>query len=215
MDGISPPQVTDVGSDLTPDLPSLSPDAVATPTDAVPPTPAPAPPWSPYQEPPPPGGPPVFLCWSPTAAVSWANHAWLRVGGPEPQPDHETFSLFPSIVKTAQDGTGCSQGLTYQGAADTQGMTRVGTCKPVPISYSCVASQFAAYPKGKYCFLGPNSNTFAKTLVAPCGSSAVPDDYVPGWESDPPRPGTFGPDWTAPGIGGWLGAAWCSDKDCS
>jgi hypothetical protein len=181
-------------------------------TDTNPPpgsAPAPAPP---FQPPPPPQhtGPDVYICWSPTEAFPAANHSWFRVGGPEPQPDHQTFSLFPRLVKQAPDGTWCSQGKTFSGTNDLD-LTRAGSCLKTPLNLGCIQSGFSDYPIGTYCPAGPNSNTFVGSIARGCNlpSDIVPP-AVPGFDDSPPQPSSFGPDWTKMGLGGLLT---CGPKD--
>lgn len=185
----------------------------------LPPGGAPVPPGMP---PPGPGPDPVFLCWSPTEAAPSANHAWLRVGGPEPSPDHETFSLFPRLVGKDDQGASCAQGFTFRGADDTEGSKRVGKCKRIAITPGCVELGFSRYPIGIYCPGGPNSNTFVGTVVRGCminddakdslpGRATLDGDWVPGWDDDPPQSGTFGPNWI--GTGMW-GVITCAKKNC-
>jgi hypothetical protein len=99
---------------------------------------------------------PVFICWSPTEAAPFANHSWFRTSGTEAKPDHETFSLFPRLVKQAPDGTWCAQGKTFRGSAD-EDLNRAGTCALVQISAECVARQFSSYPIGLHCPPAPTA----------------------------------------------------------
>ncbi len=174
--------------------------------------PAPAPPVFPPSPPPPHVGPDVYICWSPTEAAPIANHSWFRVGGPEPSPDHETFSLYPRLVKQAADGSSCAQGVTFRGAADAD-ISRSGSCLKTPLNYACIETNFSRYPRGLYCPLGPNSNTFTGAVSRACNlppNIAIPD-LVPGFDAQPPQAGTFGPDWTTMTS---TGALTCGPKDC-
>ncbi len=153
--------------------------------------------------------------------------------GRQPSPDHETFSLFPQNAGTERaDGTTpCTQGFKYRGAADTGGIGRSGKCKRLSVTKPCVETAFNRYPIGKYCASGPNSDTFAGTIVRSCvapmiGSGDVVDqwsvrelldgDWVPGCKIEPARPGDV---WAvAPSVGKLdvVGEAFhCPSHDCS
>lgn len=115
-------------------------------------------------------GRPVYVCWSPTEAVPVANHSWFRLDDPAPDPQHETFSVFPvPSGKRKSDGATCTQGQTFAGADDKGGIARQGKCKLVGVSPSCISREFFRYPIGQYCPGGPNSNTFVGTIVSNCG----------------------------------------------
>jgi hypothetical protein len=173
--------------------------------------PAPVPPVTPPSLPPPQTGPPVYICWSPTEAAPIANHSWFRVGGPEPQEDHETFSLFPKIVKKDTSGSGCAQGVPVLGSLDRTDLLRPSSCAKTQLNLACVKSTFSTYPVGYYCPLGANSNTFTGATARACGVNFDPPAFVPGYDMSPPVAGTFGPDWTTMGT---LGLLFCGPKEC-
>jgi hypothetical protein len=167
-------------------------------------------------------GRPVYVCWSPTEAVPVANHSWFRLDDPAPDPQHETFSLFPvPSGKRKSDGATCTQGQTFAGADDKGGIARQGRCKLVGISPSCIGREFFRYPIGQYCPGGPNSNTFVGTIVSNCGGGDITDswsardllngDWVPGFTDAAPASGTYGPNLA--GIGA-VGIATCGTEDC-
>lgn len=168
-------------------------------------------------------GRPVYVCWSPTEAVPVANHSWFRLDDPNPDPSHETFSLFPvASGHRKTDGATCTQGQTFNGANDSGGIGRKGKCKLVAISPSCVSREYFRYPIGQYCPGGPNSNTFVGTIVSNCGGGDITDswsardlldgDWVPGFTDAAPSGGTYGPNLA--GIGP-AGIATCGKEDCT
>jgi Domain of unknown function (DUF4157) len=174
-------------------------------------TPAPVPPVMPPSLPPPQKGPPVYICWAPTEAAPIANHSWFRISGPEPQEDHETYSLFPKIVKKDSTGSGCAQGIPVIGSVDRTDILRPSRCVKTPLNLACIQSRFSAYPIGYYCPLGTNSNTFTGSTARSCGCNYEPPDIVPGFDMSPPEAGTFGPDWTTMATRGLLT---CGPKEC-
>jgi hypothetical protein len=91
-------------------------------------------------------------------------------------------------------------------------LTREGTCLKTPLNLGCIQSGFSIYPIGAYCPAGPNSNTFVGSIAHGCNlPSNIVLPAVPGFDDTPPRPNTFGPDWTQMGLGGLLN---CGPKDC-
>ncbi len=69
-----------------------------------------------------------------------------------------------------------------------------GSCHQCPCSSTgpqnrCLRNQFNNYPIGEYHLLGPNSNTFAGTLVKNCCKGGIPQgvDDAPGLNDSPPK----------------------------
>ncbi len=150
---------------------------------------------------PPPSPTSVFLCSKDLETSPLGTHAFFRVGGTGTgQP---TFSLEPE-----DRGSDCFQGEPKRNfPADVNAAAQ---CEPTSLALSCIEAQFAAYPIGHYCALGPNSNTFVGHIARNCGmSNPDPPGWNPGIDDSPPPAGTFAP---SPMNTLLLG---CRTKECS
>lgn len=131
----------------------------------------------------PPGQMSVYLCSKPLETSPIGTHTFLRVGGSA--PGNPTYSLY-----AAWRSANCWQGEPLKDTpADKAAQA---DCIPTRITPSCLETQFAAYPIGRYCALGPNSNTFVGTMARNCGmSDPDPPGWNPGIDDSPPAAGTF------------------------
>jgi len=152
--------------------------------DWLPAGPAPSP--TPSPEPTP--DRPVFFCSKPVALGR--SHAFFRVGGSG--PGNSTFELEHDELG---DHCRCGiQGLPTRDYPEDRDSTDA-MCIPAPgITESCLVSSWNSYPVGKYCALGPNSNTYARFLAEKCGGTGLkPPGKLPGFEDVPPAAGTGNP----------------------
>jgi hypothetical protein len=143
----------------------------------------------PCAAPPAPPSKPVFFCNKPItgSVLHRQGHAFFRIGGSS--PGNPTFEL-----EHDDRGDHCACGFQgipqkdYQEDADSTD----ATCIAAPsISDSCLAANWNTYPVGKYCALGPNSNTYARFLAEKCGGTGVrPPGNVQGFDDSPPKAGT-------------------------
>jgi Domain of unknown function (DUF4157) len=125
----------------------------------------------------------VFLCSKDLETSPLGTHAFFRVGGSG--PGHPTFGLEPE-----DRGSDCYRGQPKRDfPADVNAAAQ---CEMTSLALSCIEAQFAAYPVGHYCALGPNSNTFVGHVARRCGmSNPDPAGWNPGIDDSPPPPGTF------------------------
>jgi hypothetical protein len=130
--------------------------------------------------------PPVFICAKPLSTSPIGNHAFFRIGGSG--PGNHTIELEPGEVRPD-----CYQGVP-QSDFDEDFNSDTKNCLPVPSAAADLESQSAAYPRGHYCTLGPNSNTFIGVLARNTGAGAIrPSGWLPGFDDPPPPAGTFAP----------------------
>jgi Domain of unknown function (DUF4157) len=145
------------------------------------------------------GSPTVYMCSKSLETLPIGRHAFFRIGGSG--PGNHTFSLEPVNQPLFDPDdwdqehgwqSGCWQGVPMRDFSED--FNANADCEATAISLSCLESEFAAYPIGMYCSLGPNSNTFVGTLARNCGlSNPDPAGWTPGIDDDPPDPGTFAP----------------------
>jgi hypothetical protein len=155
----------------------------------------------PPQGQPPQGQPPyvVFMCSKELERSPVGTHAFFRVGGRN--IGNPTYSLEPvdqplfdpaDLDGTHPWGSGCLQGIPMRDfpedvKADSQ-------CEMTSIDLPCLEREFASYPIGLYCTLGPNSNTFVGHVARNCGiNHPNPPGWNPGIDDNPPSSGTFAP----------------------
>jgi hypothetical protein len=141
--------------------------------------------------------PTVFACAKDLETSPVGRHAFFRVGSD--QAGNPTYSLEPQDNRplSSVDGeifhSGCWQGVPMRDVPEDKNST-ASDCIPTTMTLSCMESAFSSYPIGKYCTLGPNSNSFVGTTAKGCGVLAL---SLPGWTAGmdvaPPDPGTFSP----------------------
>jgi hypothetical protein len=128
---------------------------------------------------------PVFLC-SKSVALG-QSHAFFRVGGSG--PGNATFEL-----EHDEFGDHCPCGIQGWPTRDYPEDKNSGDAKCIPapaMTESCLTDNWNSYPIGKYCALGPNSNTYARFLAEKCGGKGFqPPGSVPGFPDAPPQAGT-------------------------
>jgi Domain of unknown function (DUF4157) len=131
---------------------------------------------------------PVFFCSKPVAAGQ--SHAFFRVGGSA--AGNSTFEL-----EHDEYGDHCPCGIQGWPTRDYQEdkESTDARCIPAPgITEDCLLSNWNSYPVGKYCALGPNSNTYARLVAERCGAIGLrPPGRVPGFSDPPPSAGTANP----------------------
>lgn len=149
----------------------------------------------------PPGPPVVYMCSKDLETSPVGKHAFFRVGSE--WPGNDTYSLEP-----VDRGADCYQGDPLRNfPADRNSAD--AACQMTAIGLSCLQAQFAAYPVGRYCTLGPNSNTFVGHIARSCGhANPDPPGWTPGIDASPPAGGTYAP---SPKRTLLLG---CSTKQC-
>ncbi len=142
-------------------------------------------------------GPTVFACVKDLETSPIGRHTFFRVGSD--QSGSPTYSLEPQDNRplNSVDGekfhSGCWQGVPMRDVPEDKNSTD-SQCIPTTMSLSCLENQFSSYPIGKYCTLGPNSNTFVGFVAKQCGMLAlVFSGWTPGIDVNPPAPGTFAP----------------------
>jgi hypothetical protein len=133
-------------------------------------------------------GRPVFFC-SKKVALGF-SHVFFRVGGSG--PGNSTFEL-----EHDENGDHCPcgiQGLPTRDYPEDRDSTDAA-CIPAPaISESCLMAKWSSYPVGKYCALGPNSNSYARSVAESCGATGLrPPGRLPGFSDAPPLAGTANP----------------------
>jgi hypothetical protein len=160
------------------------------------------------------GGSTVYMCSKPLDRSPVGTHALFRVGGPG--TGRPTYSLQPekqSVMDLGDPegrggwGAGCYQGIPKRDFPGDQ--NAYARCEATSISVSCLESEFAAYPIGMYCTMGPNSNTFVGHLARRCGlADPDPPGWNPGIDDSPPTAGTYAgsPEFTL--------VAGCGEKLC-
>lgn len=131
---------------------------------------------------------PVFFCSKPIALGQ--RHAFFRVGGAA--PGNPTFGL-----EHDEHGDHCRcgiQGWPTRDYPEDRDATNA-TCIPAPtITETCLVNNWLNYPIGKYCALGPNSNTYTRVLAENCGARGLrPPGSVPGFDDAPPPSHTANP----------------------
>ncbi len=98
--------------------------------------------------------------------------------------DGTKYSLYP------QEVAGQTVGVprTYD-SRDVGGSCHECACSSGGQQNRCLRNQFNSYPIGEYHDLGPNSNTFAGTLVKNCCKGGIPQgvDDAPGLNDPPPK----------------------------
>ncbi len=142
----------------------------------------------------------VFICSKDLDTAAPLKHAFFRVGGAG--KGNTTYSLQP-----IDQGSDCWQGVPgvdYASDVDAE-----ADCQPTTIALSCLREQNSAYPQGRYCTLGPNSNTYVGYVAKQCGMTDVdPPGRAPGLHSTPPAADTFAADkWHTLFLG-------CTSKPC-
>jgi hypothetical protein len=158
--------------------------------------------------------PMVYMCSKALETSPVGTHAFFRIGGSG--PGNPTFSLEPvnqplfDLDDWDREGgwkAGCWQGVPMRDfGADVSADAR---CEATAISLACIERQFASYPIGLYCTLGPNSNTFVGHVARNCGmSDPDPPGWNPGIDDSPPAPDTYAPSPKATLVAG------CSEKLC-
>lgn len=154
---------------------------------------------------------PVFFCSKPVAVDQ--SHAFFRVGGSG--PGNPTFEL-----EHDEYGEHCPcgiQGWPTRDYPEDRDSTDAH-CVPAPmISEGCLLSNWSTYPVGKYCALGPNSNTYARFVAESCGARGLrPPGRIPGFDDAPPRTGTANPalDARITFLPGACGTIDCDDDTC-
>ena len=133
----------------------------------------------------------AFACYRPLSFFPAAHHAFFRIGSTV--SGHTTYSLEP--INTLGD---CYQGVA--GKNYHEDFTTNGVCTTMPgKTESDIIPEHRAYPIGKYCTLGPNSNTYTATVLRRLGLSAsiFPGGWRPGEASGTPPRGSFAP---SPGL---------------
>lgn len=134
----------------------------------------------------------AYACYRPLSFFPAAHHAFFRIGGTT--PSHRTYSLIP--VNTSGD---CHQGVP--GINYHEDYTAGGVCAIMPgKTESDVSSKHSLYPIGRYCTLGPNSNSYVGNILRDLGLSTaiMHGGWRPGESNSPPRAGTFAhaPGWS-------------------
>ncbi len=158
-----------------------------------------------------PAGRPVFFCSKPVALGQ--SHAFFRVGGAG--PGNPTFEL-----EHDEYGDHCPCGIQGWPTRDypEDRDTADASCIPAPlITEACLASNWSNYPIGKYCALGPNSNTYARVLAERCGARGLrPPGRVPGFNDPPPPDHTANPalDARITVLPGACQTIECDDRSC-
>jgi len=141
----------------------------------------------------------VYLCSKALESSPFGTHAFFRIGGSG--AGNPTYSLEPEdrhghAADGSLLGTGCWQGMPKRDYPEDYSASEAH-CEATSLTESCIAGQYAAYPIGKYCTRGPNSNTFAGHLARRCGmANPDPRGWNPGIDDSPPAAGTYAP---APG----------------
>ncbi len=156
----------------------------------------------------------VYLCSKPLETSPVGTHAFFRVGGSG--PGNPTYSLEPVNQPLFDPDdfdqehgwkSGCWQGVPMRDYPED--FNAEGNCQATAIARSCIESEFASYPIGLYCTLGPNSNTFVGEVARNCGlSDPDPPGWNPGIDDDPPAPDTYAPSPNFTLVAG------CSEKLC-
>jgi outer membrane protein OmpA-like peptidoglycan-associated protein len=133
--------------------------------------------------------PPVFFCNKEITGslIHRQGHAFFRVGGAA--PGNPTFEL-----EHDDRGDHCPcgfQGIPQRDFKEDVDATDAKCVAAPEISASCLAKNWNTYPVGKYCALGPNSNTYARFLAKKCGGKSLrPPGGVQGFDDSPPTAGT-------------------------
>jgi hypothetical protein len=133
-------------------------------------------------------GRPVFFC---SKSVAFGqSHAFFRVGGSG--PGNSTFEL-----EHDEYGEHCQCGIQGWPTRDypEDRDAADAPCVPAPmITESCLLNNWSSYPVGKYCALGPNSNTYARFVAERCGAVGLrPPGRLPGFNDAPPTNHTANP----------------------
>lgn len=134
------------------------------------------------------GGPPrrpVYVCTKPIlgSALHGQGHAFFRVGGPG--PGNPTYEL--------EHARSCFCGWQGWPRHDVPEDRDANVpCNLTSIDETVLATQWNAYPVGKYCARGPNSNTYVRVVGAACGSLVRPPGSVLGYDNGPPSAGGAG-----------------------
>jgi len=133
--------------------------------------------------------PPVFFCNKEITGslIHRQGHAFFRIGGAA--PGSPTFEL-----EHDERGDHCAcgfQGIPQRDFKEDVDATDAKCVAAPGISASCLAKNWNTYPIGKYCALGPNSNTYARFLAEKCGGKGLkPPGGVQGFDDSPPPAGT-------------------------
>jgi hypothetical protein len=131
---------------------------------------------------------PVFFCSKPVALGF--SHAFFRVGGSG--PGNSTFEL-----EHDENGEHCPCGIQGWPTRDypEDRDSSDAQCVPAPaVSESCLVANWNSYPIGKYCALGPNSNSYGRFLAESCGARGLrPPGRLPGFSDGPPPANTANP----------------------
>jgi hypothetical protein len=142
--------------------------------------------------------PTVYMCAKDLGTSPIGRHAFFRIGSIE--SGNPTYELEPQDNRALPSqagsnyGTGCWQGVPMRNVPEDRDSFRMGDCEATPISLSCLESEFAAYPVGRYCTFGPNSNTFVGHIARRCGlNNPDPSGWTPGIDDNPPSSGTYAP----------------------
>ena len=131
---------------------------------------------------------PVFFCSK--AVALGQRHAFFRLGGAG--PGNSTFEL-----EHDEYGDHCRCGIQGWPTRDypEDRDSADARCIPAPmITEACLVNNWSNYPIGKYCALGPNSNTYARVLAENCGARGLrPPGSIPGFNDPPPPNHTANP----------------------
>lgn len=154
---------------------------------------------------------PVFFC-SKSVALG-GKHAFFRAGGSG--TGNSTFEL-----EHDEYGEHCQCGIQGHPTRDypEDRDSSDATCVAAPaVTEACLLNNWARYPIGKYCALGPNSNTYARFLADRCGATGLhPPGWLPGFDDAPPLAGTANPalDARITFLPGACGTIECDDDTC-
>lgn len=144
--------------------------------------------------------PDVYICSKDLQTAPLGRHSFFRIGGPG--SGNPTYELEPEDNRPFKwiDGdlrhSGCWQGVPKQDVDEDKNYNPkdAADCQKTSISLGCLKQQFAAYPIGRYCTFGPNSNSFVAYIAGQCGlSNPNPKGWNPGIGTPPPAEGTYAP----------------------
>jgi hypothetical protein len=144
--------------------------------------------------------PDVYICSKDLETSPLGRHSFFRIGGSG--SGNPTYELEPQDNRPFKwiDGdlrhSGCWQGVPMQDVDEDKNYNPkdASDCQKTSIKLSCLQQQFAAYPIGRYCTFGPNSNSFVAYIAGQCGlSNPNPNGWNPGLGTPPPAEGTYAP----------------------
>jgi hypothetical protein len=166
---------------------------------------------APPQDPPAPAAParPVYFC-SKSVALG-AKHAFFRVGGQG--AGNDTYEL-----EHDEKGDHCAcgiQGWPTTNYPEDKDSTDAACVSAAPVTESCLKFYWNTYPIGRYCALGPNSNTYAYWLAKTCGGAKLEaPGRLPGKGDSPPAAGTASAVSSARTTPIYCPETQCSDQSC-